>query len=140
MYQPYFMVVLDFLHFWLIMLLSVKRIGPRCFCLKLSKLKKLFAYGSEVTFSCWMRTLYLDPEALAWRCFVIKVSLKISQNSQENTCARVSFLINLLKAFLFDINFSLISGTTTNILSRFSSQGTLGIFVRSPVSLNISFG
>ena len=29
------------------------------------------------------------------RCFVKKVFLEILQNSQENTCARVSFLINL---------------------------------------------
>ena len=31
------------------------------------------------------------------RSFLKKVLLKISQNSQENTCARVSFLITLLK-------------------------------------------
>ena len=31
------------------------------------------------------------------RCSVKKVFLEISQNSQENTCARVSFLITLLK-------------------------------------------
>ena len=30
-----------------------------------------------------------------WRCSVKKVFLEISQNSQENTCARVSFLIKL---------------------------------------------
>ena len=34
-----------------------------------------------------------SAEAVARRCFVKKVFLKISQNSQENTCARVSFLI-----------------------------------------------
>ena len=32
-------------------------------------------------------------EAVAQRCFVKKVFLEISQNLQENTCARVSFLI-----------------------------------------------
>ena len=32
-------------------------------------------------------------EAVVWRCSVEKVLLEISQNSQENTCARVSFLI-----------------------------------------------
>ena len=32
---------------------------------------------------------------VAQRCFVKKVFLVISQNSQENTCARVSFLIKL---------------------------------------------
>ena len=35
-------------------------------------------------------------EAVAQRCSVINVFLVISQNSQENTCARVSFL-NFIK-------------------------------------------
>ena len=34
-------------------------------------------------------------EAVVWRCSVEKMFLEISQNSQENTCARVSFLIKL---------------------------------------------
>ena len=34
-------------------------------------------------------------EAIAQRCSVNKLLLEISQNSQENTCARVSFLIKL---------------------------------------------
>ena len=34
-------------------------------------------------------------EAVAQRCSVKKVSLEISQNSQENTCVRISFLIKL---------------------------------------------
>ena len=34
-------------------------------------------------------------EAAVQRCSVKNVFLEISQNSQENTCARVSFLINL---------------------------------------------
>ena len=38
------------------------------------------------------------------RCSVKKVFLEISQNSQENTCARDSFLINL-QACLFSCNF-----------------------------------
>ena len=37
----------------------------------------------------------LQSEAVAQRCSVEKVFLEISQNSQENTCARVSFLIKL---------------------------------------------
>ena len=37
-------------------------------------------------------------EAVAQTCFVKKVFLEISQNSQENTCARVSFLIKLQAA------------------------------------------
>ena len=35
-------------------------------------------------------------EAVSQRCSVKKVFLEISQNSQENTCARVSFLINFI--------------------------------------------
>ena len=39
-------------------------------------------------------------EAVVQRCFVKKVFLKVSQNSLENTCAKVCFLIKL-KAYLF---------------------------------------
>ena len=35
-------------------------------------------------------------EAVVRRCFVKQVFLEISQNLQENTCARVSFLLKLL--------------------------------------------
>ena len=38
-------------------------------------------------------------EAVAQRCSVKKVLLEISQNLQENTCARVSFLIKLQAPF-----------------------------------------
>ena len=34
-------------------------------------------------------------EAVVRKCSVKKVFLEISQNSQENTCARASFLIKL---------------------------------------------
>ena len=37
----------------------------------------------------------LHREAVVRRCFVKKVLLEISQNSQKNTCSRVSFLIKL---------------------------------------------
>ena len=37
----------------------------------------------------------LLPEAVTQMCSVKKMFLEISQNSQENTCARVSFLIKL---------------------------------------------
>ena len=39
----------------------------------------------------------LVPEAIAQICFVKKVFLKISRNSQEKTCARVPFLITFPK-------------------------------------------
>ena len=41
-------------------------------------------------------------EAVVWRCSVKKMFLEILQNSQENTCAKVSFLIKLqAEAFNF---------------------------------------
>ena len=36
-------------------------------------------------------------EAVAYTCSVKRVFLEMSQNSKENTCARVSFLITLHK-------------------------------------------
>ena len=39
--------------------------------------------------------IWIALEAIVQRCSVKKVFLGISQNSQENTCARVSFLIKL---------------------------------------------
>ena len=48
-------------------------------------------------------------EAVVRRCSVKKVFLKVSQNSQENSCARVSFLIKFQKKRLwhryFPVNF-----------------------------------
>ena len=39
--------------------------------------------------------LSLHPEAVAWKCSVKKVFQRISQNSQENTRVRTSFLMKL---------------------------------------------
>ena len=36
-----------------------------------------------------------NTDAVAWRCSVKKVFLETSQSSQENTCAKVYFLIRL---------------------------------------------
>ena len=41
------------------------------------------------------RETMLHAEAVVQSCSVKKVFLEISQNSQENTCARISFLIKL---------------------------------------------
>ena len=53
---------------------------------------------------------WLLREAVVQTCFVIKVLLEISQNSQENTCARDSFLIKLQA--LFSCEFCEISKNT----------------------------
>ena len=39
-------------------------------------------------------------EAVSWMCSVKKVFLEISKNSQEDTCARVSFLNKVFLNFL----------------------------------------
>ena len=67
-------------------------------------------FQSMALFACLYRTVFqknflkvmdgylTEPvlsEAVARRCSVKKVFLKIPQNSQENTCARVSYLIKL---------------------------------------------
>ena len=46
-------------------------------------------------YSLFNSYLIYSSEAVTQRCSVKKVFLEISQNSQENTCARVSFLIKL---------------------------------------------
>ena len=55
-------------------------------------------------------------EAVAQRCSVKNVFLEISQNSQEDTCARVSFLKNFIKkeslAQVFSYEFCEISKNT----------------------------
>ena len=42
-----------------------------------------------------LKILQIQTEAVVQRCSIKQVFLKIWQNSQENTCARVSFLIKL---------------------------------------------
>ena len=43
----------------------------------------------------FLRKCFKDIEVFVQRCSVKKVFLQVSQNPQENTCARVSFLIKL---------------------------------------------
>ena len=57
-----------------------------------------------------------SSEAVSQRCSAKKLFLEISQNSQENTCARASFLIKLIKkeilAQVFSCEFCEISKNT----------------------------
>ena len=41
----------------------------------------------------YLKNTFLTAEAVVWRCSIKKVFLEISQNLQENTCARESFLV-----------------------------------------------
>ena len=57
-----------------------------------------FAASHSKTF-LWMSNFWKDKLQLHRRCSVKKIFLNPSQNSQENTCARVSlFLETLLKS------------------------------------------
>ena len=49
----------------------------------------------ETSTECKVSVFLKRTEADARRCSVKKVFFEISQNSQENTCARASFLIKL---------------------------------------------
>ena len=66
---------------------------------------------SLIIFQClkkprWEHVLHYS-EAVTQRCSVKKVFLEISQNSEENTCARVSFLIKKrLWHRYFPVNFA----------------------------------
>ena len=49
----------------------------------------------ETSTECKVSTFLKRTEAIVQKSAVKKVFLEISQNSQENTCARASFLIKL---------------------------------------------
>ena len=87
---------------------AIFRCVPRKRCTSFSKLftckslsKKLFAQILiNLLFFCKIcRTLFLrasfNAEAVARRCSIKKLFLEISQNLQENSCSRVSFLMKL---------------------------------------------
>ena len=51
-------------------------------------------------FSIFLKYSFRLSEAVALRCFLRKSAFRNLQNSQENTCVRVSFLIKLLASIL----------------------------------------
>ena len=62
----------------------------------------------ELNIFCWnianvinVRMSIKRSEAVVRRCYVKKLFLEISENSQENTCARVSFSIHFLWGILY---------------------------------------
>ena len=65
----------------------------------LKQQKHLALTNSHATISYFKNAMKIfhseNLEAVVQRCSVKKAFLEISQNSQENTCAKVSFLINL---------------------------------------------
>ena len=70
------------------------RLPPECFDELFVLVKNhITKYNTNVRLM-WQMQSHLT-EAVSRRCSIKKVFLEISQNSQENTCARVSFLIKL---------------------------------------------
>ena len=57
--------------------------------------RKLTENYSAEKWSAWSQQKLQKSKAVVQRFSLSKVLLKISQNSQENTCGRVSFLIKL---------------------------------------------
>ena len=81
-------------------------------------------------------------EAVAQRCSVKKVFLEISQNSKENTCVRVPFLIKRrLWRRCFSVNFEKFLRTTffTEHLSWLLLQLLFGCLSRSWIHLFSDF-
>ena len=58
-------------------------------------IKKEICWYGRLTITQNLSTYIYNSEAVAQKYSVKKMFLEISQNSQENTCARVSFLVNL---------------------------------------------
>ena len=63
-------------------------------CERLLLVSDMFIVVSKTTVEK-IQNYYRNTEAVVQMCSVKKVFLEISQNSQENTCARASFLIKL---------------------------------------------
>ena len=81
---------------------------PLCFWNKILSIQYFFLY----IFHLHMRFQFMispSAEAVVRGCSVKKVFLKLSQNSQENTCVRASFLIQLQAGVwqrYFPVNFA----------------------------------
>ena len=60
-----------------------------------TKNKNSFSKAKKKGKSTKVSGKFISQEPVVQRCSVKKVFLEISQNSQENPCARVSFLITL---------------------------------------------
>ena len=72
-------------------------------------------YGVKTKINSW------ELEAVVRRCSVKKAFLEIFQNSQENTCARVSFLIKLQawgNTYISPETIAVFSRPTTEIVWR----------------------
>ena len=75
-------------------------------CKQIGRFSNLYWVNSNFKYSnssIFLKTIP-KPEAVVQRCSVKKAFLEISQNSQENTCARVSFLRKLFSCEFCEIS------------------------------------
>ena len=80
------------------------------------------------------------PTTVVWRCSVKKVLLEISQNSQENTRARDSFLIKL-QAWAWACNFIKRESLARVFSCEFCEISKNTFFYRTPpVAASILYG
>ena len=94
-YSSMFLFIIHFkLLFFLVQCRRFHTAQVNIFRKKIFLIWKRFAKMLNGTFT------FKKLKAIAWRCSVEKVSLEISQNSQENTCARVCFLVKLQAFFI----------------------------------------
>ena len=82
----------------------------------------------------WKEVYFGETEAVVQRCSVRKVLLETSQNSQENICARASFLIKKTLAQVFSCEFCEISENTF-----FYRTLLAAVFWESPASRKSSY-
>ena len=76
-------------------------------CKQIGRFSNLYWVNSNFKYSnssIFLKTIP-KPEAVVQRCSVKKAFLEISQNSQESTCARVSFYIKEVHAQAFSCEF-----------------------------------
>ena len=105
--------------------LSTKLFFEHCYLCNLScgnTCKKLSPFFFFLSIHLFPLKWYQILEVVVQRCFVKKVFLEISQNSQENTCVRVSFLIRPATLLKRDSD----TGVFLSILRNFFLQNTSG--------------
>ena len=82
--------------------LFLKNTSGCCFCIISVRFEIVLKFATfhhffDLNFRLFLFAVSVSREASARRCSVKNVFLKISQNSQDKTCARASFLIKLLR-------------------------------------------
>ena len=97
-------------------------VGHSSFSFYQHSFKKIRQYCFLCNLLCWV---YYYLEAVDQTCSVKKVSLEISQNSQENTCARVS---NLIKLQAWSLTPGRLLFDTTSLRTSMFSQYHKNIF------------